>query len=352
MASDIESAPSISTLLASLTTSLNSASHSLPPIIDNLSHQEASTGDGLSLLDTKNELLLSYLQNLVFWILVKIKGPSAPSPPSSSIPTQHPSSQQEDIAKQLITLRTYLEKGVKPLEAKLKYQIQKLVDAADEADAHVSRNVESQKPDGGSNDEEDDEEMREEGRNEDLVYRPDPTALVLPGVMRGEEKEVGARRKEGVYKPPRFTPVVPPTTAATSSVEKRERERKQRSHLLDRYVAEELSGGPVTELSVGAGSGLKGREAERERERRDYEESRLVRLPSEGGKRGGKRVRMRGEDLDMGDGMEDLKGVDVRALAKAGRGKRRREGGEIGREIGENWEKRKKRGVRGLGKKR
>ena len=70
-------------------------------------------------------------------------------------------------------------------------------------------------------------------------------------------------------------------------------------------MREEMTDAPVPEMSIGAGNGLRGREAERERERRGYEEGRLVRLPEEK-KKGGKRKRMEGEDWfgvgEFGDG--------------------------------------------------
>ena len=123
--------------------------------------------------------------------------------------------------------------------------------------------------------------------------------------------------------------------------------------MLDNFVAEELSSAPIAEPSIGAGTGLRGRDAERERERRDYEETRLVRLPSEGkkGKRNGRRER-------IGGGFDDVLGGAGEGLGEAVKGsggKRRKIGGGGGMEgmrVGEKWEKRKKMGVRGLGGKR
>lgn len=106
-------------------------------------------------------------------------------------------------------------------------------------------------------------------------------------------------------------------------------------------------------MSIGAGAGLRGREAERERERREYEEGRLVRLPEDG--RGKKR---RGGGMEVG-GMgrggawdEVVGGGAGEGLGEAvrgGKGKRRRvESGGLGRRMGEMWEERKRRGVKGL----
>lgn len=112
-------------------------------------------------------------------------------------------------------------------------------------------------------------------------------------------------------------------------------------------------------MSIGAGGGLRGREAERERERREYEEGRLVRLPDEGG---GKRKKGRAEgrgkvggwDEVIGGGGGEGLGEAVRG-GGVGKGKRRRGegGGEgVGRRVGAMWEERKRRGVKGMGGKK
>ena len=98
---------------------------------------------------------------------------------------------------------------------------------------------------------------------------------------------------------------------------------------------------PIAEPSIGAGSGLRGREKEREEERRGYEETRLVRLPEEKkkkrDKRGGEGF---GEDLAGGLGDFEFEGL------KGGGGKRKREKDGMGEgRVGEAWEKRVRKGV-------
>ena len=108
-------------------------------------------------------------------------------------------------------------------------------------------------------------------------------------------------------------------------------------------MREEMGDVPVAEPIVGAGSGLRGKAAEKERERADYEEGRLVRLPSERGKK----RRVGGEDFFGGVGLGD--GFDLDLGGGAKRVKRRGKGPE--EVLGEKWEKRKKRGV-SMGKRR
>ncbi|KAL9577833.1 MAG: hypothetical protein Q9212_006113, partial [Teloschistes hypoglaucus] len=113
-------------LLSSLTESLDLATECVPTI-------EAlhPPSDGLSLFDVKNELLLSYVQNLVFLILFKLRNHTSSNNEDSS--DTQPS--HDDIVKNLVSLRLYLEKGVRPLESRLKYQLDKLLLAASEADS-------------------------------------------------------------------------------------------------------------------------------------------------------------------------------------------------------------------------
>ena len=104
-------------------------------------------------------------------------------------------------------------------------------------------------------------------------------------------------------------------------------------------MREELDDAPVAQPSIGAGSGLRGKAAEEEAERRGYEEERLLRLPAEGRK--GRRKR------DLGEGFgEDAILSGTRELGDLVKGlgkKRKLDGGE--RKIGEAWEKRVKRAI-------
>ena len=119
---------SLPDLLSKLTESLSSASRSLPE-----AESLAPPLDGISLLDTKNELLLSYIQNLVFLIIVKLRNQKI------QIDNFNPNqTSDEDVVKNLVSLRVYLERGVRPLESRLKYQIDKLLLAANDAESQAA----------------------------------------------------------------------------------------------------------------------------------------------------------------------------------------------------------------------
>jgi len=79
------------------------------------------TSQGISFLDLKNGLLLEYNTNLTYLILKKTRGESI---------------EDEKVVERLCYLRTVLEK-IRPIEHKLKYQIDKFVKIAETG--HVSK---------------------------------------------------------------------------------------------------------------------------------------------------------------------------------------------------------------------
>lgn len=329
----IDAAPSGT--LSILTGSLHSALACMPSV-------EALTppSDGLSLLDVKNELLLAYIQNIVILIVFKLRNQRDLS--------------CDEIVKDLVSLRLYFEKGVRPLESRLKYQIDKLLLTASEASSQPtprpgtglskSNKPSSSAPNDSTSHSENEGEAAEPPIS-DLAHRPNLSAFARP---RHTSPQSSSKGGANIYRPPRITPTVLPTTDRPSKASA----RKPKNAMLDTFIREELSTAPVAEPSIGADNGLRGREAQKERERKDYEELRLVRLPSEGGKKKkGKRERER-----MGGGFEDVLGGAGEGLGEAvkgGGGKRRKlAGGGSGAKVGEAWEKRKRSGIRGLGGKR
>ncbi|KAL9106082.1 MAG: hypothetical protein Q9187_008608, partial [Circinaria calcarea] len=116
-------------LLSTLTDSLKSTADAIP----DASSLNPPT-DGISLLDTKNELLLSYLQNLAFLILLKLRNDAN----SRGVDTDANGTEDGsdavhvEVVKKLVELRVYLEKGIRPLENRLKYQIDKILRAVED----------------------------------------------------------------------------------------------------------------------------------------------------------------------------------------------------------------------------
>lgn len=298
---------SLPALLDALTQSLDSALEATPKLAGIEPPQ-----NGVSLLDVKHELLLSYLQNLVFLILLKIRNAK-----KSEESDDEDSELSDTVVKKLVELRLYLEKGVRPLEDKLRFQLDKILRAADDAErnaqaekatATAKRDMES-----GSESQSDDESGGEE---KSAIKRPRPidssAKQAAPGFkFTTSEKPVGmaaaAKDKTGIYRPPKITPTVMPTTERR---EARER-RPLKSATMDEYVSNELSSAPVAQPSVGTNYVAGGRKiktlAEKadEDRRREFEESNFVRLPKESKKERAKQNKLEGRSSKMQFGGED-----------------------------------------------
>jgi len=282
------------TLLSTLHASLESALQALPEEAEILPPK-----DGISLLDIKNELFLSYVQNLVFLIIVKLRHASSSSDESGNT-QQALAKVHDDVVKKLVELRLYLEKGVRPLEGRLKYQVNKVVRAAEEAERTSKANLSKAKvndthkqggrvhenSDKGS-EESDAIEQEDESDSvqefDELSYRPNPSALMRPNISSDGRKDVGEAKSDDIYRPPRIAP----TTLPVTRKEERETRRPVKSATLDEFIATELSSAPLVEPSIGSTiiSGGRRNMSQRERdeqaERRAYEEAHFVRLPKE-----------------------------------------------------------------------
>lgn len=301
-------------LLDTLTKSISSALEAAPKL-----SSVGAPKDGISLLDVKNELLLSYLQNLVFLILLKLRQSKNGGPRS-----QAEERKLDDlVVKKLVELRLYLEKGARPLEDKLRYQIDKMLRAADDAD-RSSRAAEEAAQANGHEPDSDSDGDKEEGEGDDeglqaimgdksaLQQRSNLSNFVQPLGATGVGKSTSA---SGVYKPPRIAPTSMPTT------ERREKtDRKQmKSATLDEFIADELSTAPVAQPSIGTTILQGGRkiktatERRVEEERRDYEERNFVRLPTESKKDRAKRNKAEGGRGRMSFGGEEWRDIGMGA---------------------------------------
>ncbi len=367
----------LESLLELLSQSLHSAIEATPKI--------AGTGppeNGLSLLDVKNDLLLSYLQNLVFLIVLKIRNAKDGTSPSEN---EGCTGLRDAVVRKLVELRLFIEKGVRPLEDKLRYQIEKALRAAEDEERKASANInkagdqesDSHSDSGSQSEEEDD--SGEETDGEGQVGRLDPSRA-LPNRAAFLQPSAGPEAPEkssnGVYRPPRIAPTVMPTTERSEKAGR----KPLKSATMDEYIAAELSSAPVVQPSIGTNIRARGRhlktESERkaEQDRTDYEERNFVRLPSESKKDRTKRSKAEGRNGRLNFGGEEWRGLGegadrINRLTKskgAGGGakalleKSRKRGldttdgprgsGSGGAEIGERYKKRLKvqsRGERG-----
>ncbi|KAL1985435.1 hypothetical protein VTN96DRAFT_7878 [Rasamsonia emersonii] len=411
----------ISSLLDSITNCLSSAGSSLPSTTKNAPSDVSiqPPEDGISLLDTKSDLLLSYLQHLVFLILLQLRGiPKASSSGSNGVQKgenenkkNSSSSLRDDVVKKLVELRVYLDRGVRPLEGRLKYQIDKVVKAAEDAErsqraAEAAKKAKDKKKkkkktkaqvssdQSGSDDNDDreeeevsdfasdeqsdgeevsDEEEEDEEEDEDeeeeideMAYRPNISAFTKGMQAEAEKQKASKEAKkstssDGIYRPPKIKPTALPTT--DSERKEKEERRPKKSSVIDEFVTTEMSSAPVAEPSIGSTIQRGGRhvltqkEREEEKERREYEEMNLVRLPKESKKErakkrrregtfGGEEFRLLGESADRIERLTRRAGGSSRSsvLEKSRKRKHTEDGPrDDGTAIGQIFEKRRKK---------
>ncbi|RMZ86425.1 hypothetical protein DV736_g6349, partial [Chaetothyriales sp. CBS 134916] len=288
--------------------------------------------DGLSLLDAKNSLLLSYLQSLVFLLLVQLRHVQGEEADVTSISTA--------VQQKLTELRIYLDRGVRPIEGRLKYQIDSALRAADmskrEAHAKATPRVTATNDSDDASDSDDNESVLQEDDNaleKGLLYRPN---LTIPKGERQQPRERSLDyNSSAVYKPPRMN------ATAMPDPDKRDRNRshepwKRKSQLLNEYIDEELSSAPRAQPSIGSNNtildsgrgGLSQRDREKDHERTVYEEGNFTRLPAQT-KKERRESRRKGQlgsrDVFGGEDWTGLGGLGDRVSRSVSMGRRDKE---------------------------
>jgi Sas10/Utp3/C1D family len=209
------------------------------PLIKKLSQSQIKTAKGVSYLELKYHLLLSYCTNICFYLLLKASGERV---------EDHP------VINKLVRIRVVLEK-VRPLDQKLKYQIDKLLKAA---------NTETLPEEQKDNEEEDDA----------IDYKPNPSNLVAD-----EEPESGGSKSQDIYQAPRFAAVPYEGDAERKKLERR-KQKVGKSSIMN-FIREEYGDEPLA-INDFSGSGIRNstpKHREEEKEREKYEEERFIRLP-------------------------------------------------------------------------
>lgn len=376
----VDSVPS--ELFATITNALISTDEALT--CEDRSAFSNTTTDGISLLDSKNDLLLSYLQHLVFLILLRLR--------------HNRNSTEEDglghkVVGKLIELRAYLDRGIRPLETRLRYQIDKVLRASDEVDrvsanskpatngsAKQGKKPKKQEREHNESDvsavgSDSDADGSEDSGNNELVAAPDtdeetttrPNTSALAAALTKTQTQARTRNltsssarpsgidRDAVYKPPRINATAMPEYTANKNSsatdhDQRLTARKRKNALLEEYLDEEHSSAPALQSSIGANNTILGkgrthttlshRARAKERERAAYEEANFVRLPaaSKAERRqekareralGGPRDVFGGEDWTglggLGEGVSrDVAGEGVRGTSRLERREKRK----------------------------
>ncbi|GLE00284.1 hypothetical protein PINS_up009011 [Pythium insidiosum] len=204
------------------------------------------TQSGMGYLQVKNHALLTYTKLELFFALLKLESPDAVQ--------DHP------VFKELVRYRTLLER-IRPLDRKMKYQVDKMLKVA------LS---------GGQD------------LDESLHYAPKPDQLVGDDGQPMDDDEDGDAgsgdrangAKDGVYRAPRLAAVhyeeEEREQAKKAKREERNRKRLQKSAILSE-LREEFSERPTEVFTTGS-SAIDKEIAKEEAEKKEYEESRFVRL--------------------------------------------------------------------------
>ncbi|XP_029313659.1 neuroguidin [Cottoperca gobio] len=236
--------PAAVQLLSNLTEQVTSVTSHVRELITKVKNGAFKTSSGLSFLDLRYHLLLFYLQDLTHLISVKTEGGKI---------------KDSDALTRLLTIRTVLEK-MRPLDHKLKYQIDKLVRTA------VTGSL---------------------AANDPLQLRPNPENLISK-LSESEESEgeddnktekKAAHSSGRKYVPPKIAPVHYDGDITEADRKKALSERQRRAALRSSVIQElrqQYSDAP--EEIRDRRDFQSERESRDEQHRKTYEESMMVRL--------------------------------------------------------------------------
>lgn len=232
-------------LLKEMNSNVQQVSQLVDNMVTRVKSGEMSTDKGLSFLEMKYQMLLSYLINLTYIVLRKCSGERIESDPSID---------------RLVEIRTVLEK-IRPIDSKLKYQIDKLVKTAVV---------------GSTNDDDPQSYHANPGNLVSKIGEAEEDSSDASEVGdEGEEKP----RKSNIYVPPKLAAVHFDESTSRIDSEKKDKERMKKQFLnssVMRELREEYSEAP---LEVSSGNHVKHSISKLEQERTEYEENYLTRLP-------------------------------------------------------------------------
>uniref|UniRef100_A0A1B6H1S0 Sas10 C-terminal domain-containing protein n=1 Tax=Cuerna arida TaxID=1464854 RepID=A0A1B6H1S0_9HEMI len=253
-----------------------------------------NTSDGISLLDVKNQMMLSYLINTVYVVAKKCHGRSIEGDPA---------------IERLVEIRTVLER-IRPLEHKLKYMMEKLVKtvltgATNENDATRFKSNMDNMADNldGSGSESENEE--------------------------GATSEKKSDKKSGVYVPPRLAPMHYDEEENQAARKQKQLERAKRRALHSSVVEELREQYLDTPAEVSHGNALKATISKHQRLKNQYEEEYFTRLPTS------KKDRHRGRHSmtvgNIGDHLTHFENISVLEDegAFSGQKRKRKSGGKL-----------------------
>ncbi|KAK6632095.1 hypothetical protein RUM44_007125 [Polyplax serrata] len=219
--------------------------HLVDDMLDRVKRGELSTAKGLSFLEVKYHMLLSYLINLTYVVLRKCTGEPIEADPAID---------------RLVEIRTVLEK-TRPIDQKLKYQVDKLVKAA------VT----------GATTQNDPTNFKPNPENMILKFDNDNYSSEDDGADDKPKKKV--TEKKGKYVPPKLASVPYDGDDTFQEREKRLLERAKKQALNSSMIQELKEEYLDTPLEVTYGSARQTEASKQQKARQEYEESYFTRLP-------------------------------------------------------------------------
>ena len=270
--------------------------------------KEVFSDDLVDYLEAKQQILLSYCINVVFYLALKSEGRSVKN---------HP------VLKQLLELRYVMEK-MRPLDSKLKYQLDRLIkfstlSAEDRQAMKLRPNLSALRARGTGSDEDDDEDDgSSDGDSGEMNEGQDSGSEVASSeeedayVKRSRKGKQDDAQDAAVYRPPKMA--AQPYHDEEAAEEKRVRKKdklkaKLKGSEMLQALQEEFGDAPLAESSSGlTGLSREEREAqEAEDERRSFEEERFVRLVvSKKDKKAMKRAQKNAGKMDSLAGIGDV----------------------------------------------
>ncbi|KAG0162844.1 hypothetical protein DFQ28_000669 [Apophysomyces sp. BC1034] len=248
---DLNEASELTKLIRELKAKAADLKMQLKPILQRLEDGEIKTSKGVSFLEVKYQIMIQYILQLAFYAHLKLCGKQVEG---------HP------VVESLVESRVILDR-MKPIESKLKYQIDKLVRTA-----VMGTQKTDQEP-----------TSTDAVANDPLAFKPNPMNLLSKDEDAEDEDEAEDDSKS-IYRPPKLAPVSYEESGGKQSKRDKDqarlKEKASRSRLMKDLVAEmnetpeEIDAMGGVNEGIGYGDRIDSLIAEKDR----YEEDNYVRL--------------------------------------------------------------------------
>lgn len=227
-------------LLSEMNVSAQHVASLVDSMIQKVRKGELTTDQGLSFLEMKYNMLLSYLINLTYVVLRKCSGEKIEGDP---------------CIDRLIEIRTILEK-IRPIDQKLKYQIDKLVKTA----------------------------VSGTSADDPTTFKANPESLISKDLENDSEsndepEEKSDKLKHGIYVPPKLSAVHYTGSESTQEKNKRLQEKNKKLALSTSILQDLREEYLDTPVEVAQGSRAQHMVSKEQKERQEYEEEYMTRLP-------------------------------------------------------------------------